>query len=237
MTPFESLSHEKLTKEKEIKLAEKIQKGSKRQSEAAVKALVLKSLREAVEYSRHLYHGLLEDSELMSVCYSALLANARRFNPRRGRFLQFCKARLRGAIKRNWQVRDVVKNASMKRRQENQDMTLPTFMHWETFLQNGFSDRPEIDEDFTPEPLGVAEPDWQGIQAREQSAKIWNAIRRILKNDRAELILFCRYDQGLDFTDIAALLDMSRAGVQLAHKRSMQKLQAELAHLRELISE
>src|SRR5690242_20467963 len=103
--PFDDLP-EKITLEEEQLL---IKKGT---AEAKV-MLVMATMREAVKYCQGLSQngGEFKTDELISLCYDVLVKSAERFKPGYSRFMAFCKPRLRGAINRNWKVRDVVKHA------------------------------------------------------------------------------------------------------------------------------
>lgn len=229
MTPFESLPTGKLSKESEALLAVAIRKGSQK----AAEKLVLCSLREAVVYGKQFYGDVFSDSELISVCYGVLRSSAQRFDPSRQRFIAFCKCGIRGAIKRHWQTLDPVRNASVKRRKDGYNTHEPAFMDFDFICQTGGT---PSDPEATNEPLGVQQPDWEGLHARERSEMVWEKIKKIL-NQREELILYLRYDSGFNYGEIGSLLGISRTLVQEIHKASLEKLREKLEPWKQLITE
>lgn len=223
---FNELPEEKLTTEQEQALAKKIQAGNKIEENA--NQLAMSAMREAVVYARHVTRGLLQDDELISVCYTALLMNAKRFRPGMIRFFSFAKPGVRGAFQRNWTKKDTVKHATTISREE-----LP-YAH-----ENPPLTEEQIEENAKCNPVPDSEtvqPDFDGVFTRER----WDFVSGIIEgklNTQEKMILNLAFRCGLNFAEIGRMLGVSRAAVQGVSSRALKKVRCELLRRKRLFND
>ena len=218
MRPFDELPTERLPRATEDRLGARIQKYT-RQSD--INRLVLHNLREAINYAGRIARELLDEQTLLSVCYKELYRSAKRFRPGKTRFFAFSKAGIRGAIKRNWNNYDVVKNARPA------ELTLAHFKHHNNRLSEPFD--PQGYENFDCGDLqknGPAENfDFEGLNISEQFSALKSLIQAKL-TPQEQMIITLVYKSGMSFVGIAELLEISRPAVQSTHANALRKLRA-----------
>lgn len=211
-------------REFETALAKKIAKGD----EDALNSLVMANMREAVLYCRVVAREA-DDGVLMSVCYEALMASARCFNPAGIRFFAFSKARLRGAFCRKF-------NKEMQQQGNAPQLTgqgpKRSKVNDYTSLAMNDYDMPEYD------PIGrhgVTEADEQGIITRDD----WEHVQPLVEefcSDQEKMVLTLAYVTGFNFQEIGRLFDVTRSAIQRTHWRAIKKLRIELARRKQLFS-
>lgn len=198
MSLLDQFPAEKLTKEQEISLTNRHRFNS----------LVLGTMREAVAYARTCSNGKIEDSELVSICYDAMLKTAKRFDPRRGyRFFAFCKPRIRGALQDYWVAREPVRNAHTVPLEP-----VPTHSP----DPEGWAD---TDNPATP----TQEPEFEAINFREQFRKVSDIMARHC-TDRERAILIMVFTHSFTFEEAGDLFGISRQMVQNISAKAIEKI-------------
>jgi RNA polymerase sigma factor (sigma-70 family) len=215
---------DRLTTEQEESLAADIKGGS----EAAQTTLTMHNMREAVIYMRRVNRDELPDDELVGVCYAALMRNAKRFRPGWRRFFVFAKAGLRGAVKRHWKTRKIVRNA------ETVSMEAAHTEHAQRTDSEilGIDDvlRPVTPALFEPEQV---EPDFAGIFTRER----WEFVSKIIDakcSEQEKMVLSLAYQSGFNFQEIGNMLRVSRSAIQSVHARALKKVRCSLFRTKQL---
>lgn len=196
--------------------------------------LVLAHMREAFFYARQVCRARIEDGEIYSLCYKALVECAKNYQPDWQRFFAYSKANLRGNISRYWKTLDTVKNASLHETGE-----APIFESWGEILEAGES----IHDDGGPldsAPPTALEPahvdaDFDSINIREQLALIRPLMESKL-SEQERMVLDLSYTGGFNFEIIGKMLTpaVSRSAVQQTHARAIRKLRNELARQKKL---
>lgn len=176
-------------------------------TEEAYTALALFNMREAWVYTRQVCRGKLQDDEIYSLCYAALMKAAKRFNPvRRTRFFAYSKVYLRGELSRWWESKNLVKHAHL----HETELPLDT--------AGGLS-RPD---------LAQVQPDFQTIFANERWALVKPVMDSVL-SEHEKMILTLIYGSGFSYSAIGGLLDISRSAVGETHNRAISKVRVALA--------
>lgn len=232
MNPLDSFPSEKLTTPIEAALAARIQKGD----ENAVSELAVAAMHEAVTYTRHVCGAKIQDDELISICYDVLYRGARRFNPKyKVRFVAFCKAGLRGYVRRSWKSKDVVKGVNHDKIVSsggNSDTSEGPMGHSHISGNGALWD----DEDqITPEHE-IEQPDFASIAAHEK----WGILESVVKENcrpREREVLELVYRDGFNFAEVAKLLGVTRSAIQSTHSGAMKKLRVALAEKKRLLLE
>jgi RNA polymerase sigma factor (sigma-70 family) len=221
-TPFDDLP-EKITLEEEQTL---IKKGT---PEDKVK-LVMATMREAVKYCQGLSQngGEFKTDELISLCYDVLVKSAERFKPGYSRFMAFCKPRLRGAVNRNWKVRDVVKNAKTVPLEEAKAIE-----HREQKPKIITNDASPGEEEYAaasvPELSSqIFSPDCSEVFQHEELESIQEIVDSEL-NEHEKMVLNLVYKAGFNFAEVSRFLGVSRAAVQGTGQRAISKIKYHLA--------
>jgi RNA polymerase sigma factor (sigma-70 family) len=211
---FDSLPDIKLTSAEESALARDIQTF---QREDDINALVMANMREAVIYTRKTSNGFLADDELVSICYTALVKNARRFKPDWQRFFAFSKAGLRGDVTSHIRDLDAVKKSKMISRECLSDEYLAQRTPRDT------------EDDVCVEALTreVEQPDFDGMVTRERFAKIAPVVRECC-TEHEQMMLNLIYLNGYNFREAAELLAVSRAAMQTLHAKALKKIRCAL---------
>jgi len=161
--------------------------------------LVLHTMREAFVYARECCRASIPDDALLSLCYTALLASARRYKSAKGRFFPFCKVNIRGQISREWKRLNVVKHSD---RHESLDIEPKA---------------PEVE---------YAEPEF-GLMAIHERLELIKPILAMLTR-REQQIIELRYKSGFTFTKIGKLFGFSRQRIELTHRDALLKIKREL---------
>lgn len=216
--PLDSFSKIKLTTAEENKLAKRIRTGD----EAAVNALVMASMREAVIYVRRCVNGEIPDDELISLCYGILVRCARRFKPRWSRFIAFSKPALRGDVRRSWKEKDAVKGVPGENIVHPDFKPRPTRMHDRTIIWD--------DSDIVTPEHEITEPVLGEIDGKET----WSALTLLIKkicSSREHAVLELVYQGGLNFQEIAEKLGVTRSAIQRTHSVALKKLRDNLGDL------
>lgn len=206
---------------------------ARRNDRRAAEKLILHNLSEAVIYAKHFDRlRMFSDGELMSLCYDVLKKSVPRFKSKYGiRFFAFTKNRIRGAVKRHWSTREVVKNAGVNR--EDYDGT-PTFVVFTGGSDLHVSRGLELEETETCVQGGVASFDFGVIQNNESRNRIWATIKSKL-NPRQQMMVILVYLCGFNMQDAGRLLGISRSAVQATHAAALEILRDELSDFRELL--
>lgn len=208
----------------EIALAERIQKSKK---EDDINALALANMREAFLYSKRVCRSKIPDDEIFSLCYRALVRNAKRFNPAMGTtFMAFAKAGLRGAVCRYWETLDTVKHASMHEDEYEGIETDPGIPE--------IDDRSEFWEslqEIIGEKEGEAiEPEFQAIHNREVMKFVDKIIAEKL-SDQEQMVLTLYYKSGFNLQEAGNLLGVTRSAVQFTHQKALRKIRDRLSKI------
>lgn len=175
--------------------------------------VVLGFMREAVKYARKCCRGSLDDSELVSICYPALLQAAENYKARHGiGYFAFAKQYVRGAISREWRRRDVVRNSS--RYEDEEAPAAPPKPHDE---------------------LQPVQPDFESLDVRERWDLIWPVMQKRL-NDVERMVLVLRYKSGFSYEEIGRLRGVTRQAIQRTHAAAIRKLFHAVSHKRDILS-
>ncbi len=184
-------------------------------------ALVLGHMKEAFLYARRCCRELLPADEIYSLCYKALAHAVKNFKPAPGRprFFGYAKVYLRGEISREWKRKDVVKNSSshaelLQSEADTDDCPHDhDSVHFKPSFKAGFSDSQL--------------PEWSAILTRDLIEKLEPIIKDKLTNQE-QTVLAMHYSQDLNFSEIGALLGVSRSASQSTHGTALKKLRCAL---------
>ncbi len=199
-------------------------------------------MREALLYTRACCHGKIRDDALVSLCYDTMLKSARIFRPGGLRFFAYCKARLRGELKRYWKNLGTVRNAETV----SLDSAAPgkaLFQHRHGCHIPESSTRPyQVEpknvklahEDEEPPTVmeivgGTAEPDFDKIYMNDS----WSAVAEAAAKHCSDLertVLYLAYKLQLSFEEIGDLLDLSRQFVSVTSQKAIKKIRRALKH-------
>lgn len=197
--------------------------------------LVLAHMREAFYYTRHVCRGKIEDGDLYSLCYKALVECAKNFHPGATRFFAYAKANLRGNISRHWKNLDVVKNASEHEVGGNEKYA-PCRAGDDDTDQVRFDETNDVQvlSDTSLEPQSV-DPDFASIELRERLDLLKPIMEKKL-SEQERMVLDLTYTGGYNFEQIGTMLSpkVSRSAVQQTHARAILKLRNELARQKKL---
>lgn len=204
----------KLTPEREQELAT-------RKDEDSLNELAMHSLREAFFYARRCWPGV-ESGELLSVCFTSLLAAARNFRPGRIRFFGFAKAHLRGALKKYARTQDVVKRGPR-----------------ETEALPDVEEETEDSDDTTvhrrtAEPAATM-PALEQIHIMELWGEVAPLLHKVLTPEEA-MILELSFKGGLNLREIGELRGCSRAAMSLTKLSALKKLRRALLRAKKISS-
>lgn len=168
-------------------------------------ALALHNMREAFFYALACAHSLPPD-EVYSLCYKALSAAARNFEPgRTSRFFAFAKPYIRGEIYRTFKRYKVVTKA------ETTEIPVE-----------------EEDDQFEAfQKATMVEPDFQTIMAHDEWAGLKPLLAALKEKERMVLQLF--YQSGLNFRQIGDLLNVSRSDIQATHANAIKKVRCQVS--------
>jgi RNA polymerase sigma factor (sigma-70 family) len=197
--PFDTLPECTLTQDEERNL---FREWRRTKNDEVLVKLVLNNMRQAVLYARRICREQFEDGELISVCYSAMLRQARRYNPnRRLSFFTFAKIGVRGDVNRYFRQLDTVK---MSKR-----VSVPDW-------GEGINRKVEyVDNESAQTP-----------QTRDDARFILRSIRRCC-SEREQVMFALTYFGCLGFNETARLLGISRSAVQAMHRRSLEKVRGD----------
>lgn len=180
--------------------------------------LVMDALAEAVPYARTCSNGRLPDDELTSICYEAMMKCAKKYDPKRGKFFSYCKARIRGALLRHWSVAGaVVKNAECVPFNTGRVDTSPASK--ELTLPGEFTE---------PDDGGMfVEPDFERIDFHER----WNQISGILArvcSDREHALIQLVYSMNFTFAEAGKRFNISRQAAQVIVAKVIDRVKEQL---------
>lgn len=201
--------------------------------------LVMNSMREALLYTRECCHGKIRDDALVSLCYETMTKSARIFRPGHLRFFAYCKARLRGELKRYWANLGTVRNAETV----SLDSATPgkAFQHRQGCHTPESSTRPyrvpdksvkHAAEDEEPPTVleqigGITEPDFDRIFVNDA----WSVVSKAAAKHCTDLertVLYLAYKLQLSFEEIGDLLDLSRQFVSVTSQKAIKKIRRAL---------
>lgn len=214
------LPEEKLTPSEEAFL-------SNEACESAWNRLTLHNMREAVPYATKCCRAALEESEVYSLCYTALMKAARNFRPMGVRFFAYAKVYLRGELSRTWRTKDVVRSSSMH---ETGPEPSGTRRHSPSPNSDDAEDGETAScEDGAPLEPDFVEPEYAALDLKEKWAVISPLIQVVL-NERERTVIKLYYESGFPFEEIGIMLvpSVSRAAVQSTHCRALKKIRAAL---------
>jgi RNA polymerase sigma factor (sigma-70 family) len=220
---FNSLPSEKLTPEQEGALV-------KKNTEDAFIELAMANMREGVIYARHITRGLLEDDEIISVCYETLLRNAKRFRPGIIRFFAFAKPGIRGAFSRNWKKKDTVKNGETVSIDWRPPPPIDMDNHSLEDVTNELAKQNPIPES------EITQPDFDGVFIRER----WELVSGVIAlklNEQETMIINLAFRCGLNYAEIGRMLGVSRAACQGVASRALKKVRCELLRRKRLFND
>lgn len=204
--------------------------------------LVMTAIREALLYTRKCSYGKIPDDALLSLCYETMLMSAKIFKPGRLRFFAYCKARLRGAVKRYWRSLETVRNAetvsldvespykpgfrrgSSKRLGPIEVRTKPFVLERPTPIYEDEDESPPTMSDIMG---GVVEPEFEKMQLNDSWELISTAMRRYC-TDQEKTVLYLAFKCQLSFEEIGDLLDISRQFASVTAKKAINKLRRAL---------
>lgn len=201
--------------------------------------LVMNSMREALLYTRECSRGKIRDDALVSLCYETMTKSARIFKPGRLRFFAYCKARLRGELKRYWENLGTVRNA--------ETVSLDSAMPGKMFQHRSGShivesstkpyqvpsgpNRLTIEDEEPPTVLeqigGISEPDFDRIYMNDSWKAVSHAAARCC-SDLERTVLYMAFKLQLSFEEIGDLLDLSRQFVSVTSQKSIKKIRRAL---------
>jgi RNA polymerase sigma factor (sigma-70 family) len=224
---LDGLPEHSLTPDEENIFARRIQKFN---STPAIQALVLHNMREAIPYATRCCRAGLEESEVFSLCYSALMKAVSNFKPDNIRFFAYAKVYIRGEISRTWKKRDVVKASSL-----HETSPEPVFIRRMITGEDRESEREWVVRDIKPIEPDFVDPEFRLIDLKEKWRVVEPLIRRVL-GDRERTIIKLYYEAGFPFEEIGDLLvpNISRQRVQIIHNEAIVKLRRALIHDKKL---
>lgn len=210
------LPEEKLTTAQENALA-------KRGTPAAHNKLVMHNMREAIKYTKRVSNNAIPDEQLLSVCYAAMMAAARRFKPDWARFFAFSKAHLRGALKEHFNAQKVVKQGHVVSREE-----LKSAMH----ERNGTGeliDNPNAAGGDVEVITGeIQDPDFKSIKLREQWALVLPLLKGKLLSEREAMVIDLHYNAGFTLADIGKKLGVTCEAIRHIRGKALKKVRTKL---------
>lgn len=208
----------KLPATEEAALAGRIAQGGPA-GETALNTLVLANMQEALLYTRRVCDYKIRDDVLVSLCYQELMASGKRFKAARGRFFAYAKAGLRGRLadyKKTWSVvRNSTECLSLDVGGAEQDVHPNQTRLW--CNKHGQEVAREIVTGEIEEPKiqsWIAQDQWEAVKRQ-----VWHRL-----SEQEQMVVTLTYDGGLNFSEIGKLLDVSKAAVQIMHKRALKKL-------------
>lgn len=217
VTPFDVLPLATLTVEQEMKLATKIQ--SDRFTEEDVNALVMNNIKQACLYGKRCSYGKIHDDEVLSICYAALVQNAKRFKPGGIRFFAFAKPGIRGALIRSWTLKETVRNAktsSLDEMLENQTKRC------------GENDATGTEcPDRQDQPQEVFERSEEFNFAELTREEEWRNVEIVMGNvcsEQEQMVIRLTYKGNFSFQEIARLRGVTRAHAQSLHEKAIAKI-------------
>lgn len=192
--------------------------------EAARETLILANLREAVHYLKgSAKTRSLSDGELLSAAYEGLQAAVVNFQPDRIRFFAYAKAFVRGAASKARRAHNVV-----KRVRDTEPLPVePT----EDEVEDGELPCPQI----IPSELPPCElPDYEGLFARDEWARILPRLRKIL-GPKQRAVLELHYLGGLNLREIADMLGVTRSDIQHTKQVALRMLRNRMSDYNDML--
>jgi RNA polymerase sigma factor (sigma-70 family) len=183
-------------------------------TEEAKLSLVMHSMREAFLYAFKCSRGNLEEGEVLSACYLALVDATKNFNPHHSRGLRFfayAKPFIRGRTIAEFRAKDVVRRA-------RDHESLQVF---------------EDSDVYGPNEAAYSEPEIT------HSKEEWESLAPLIKkclNEREAAILDMYYKGGLNFRQIGDLLGVSRSHTQNDHRTALKKIRIYLLEQKRLFN-
>jgi RNA polymerase sigma factor (sigma-70 family) len=203
-------------------------KGIAKGNEGDLNELVMRNMREAFLYTRGMARSL-DEGALISVCYEALMRNAKRFDPARQRFFAFAKAGLRGAIYRNY---NKAKAGHPAKGVQCKPVGERTHVHRDPAIVSPLEAMQDYEQ---VSPENVIESDMEGIFTRDR----WELVKPIVAqkcSEQEKMVLTLTYESGLNFQEQGDLLGVTRSAIQRTHWRAVKKLRTELTRRKQLFT-
>lgn len=217
----------KLEPEREKEIARELVSGTAKEKTAAKELLVLHAMWESFFYARRVCRQQLDDDEIFSLSYDALTRAVENFHAGSARFFAYAKVYVRGAICKAWKAKDVVKNSSSHEslcieQDPYRDLSAnPTVdVEYDSGIGNPKGDAREFNKRKLVEDS--VEPELEKISLREEWAALQPLLRRLTAHE--QLILKLKYEQEMNFQQMADLLGVSRSATQFTHKKAIAKL-------------
>jgi len=210
-------------------------------SEDARVELTMQNIREAFLYVKKCCKNKINDDEIVSLCYTTLYRNAKRFRPGKIRFFAFAKVALRGAISDYWSSIETVKNAS-KHYTDEPKMRGPMYryklgdeggQYHEELTTTGIhlNERKYFEGDIF---VDTVEPEFDLINIRERYAIVRKIVDDCL-TAQERMILDLVYISGFTFEQIGELLDVTGSAAERTHSTAMKKIRRELKRRGQLL--
>lgn len=163
-------------------------------------ALVMSNMAGATDYMRRICRGAKTREELISLSYQALARAAENFRAQGKSFLHYAKSYLRGEVARDWERRQVVRNAPNSSVVEFSEEVLAE-AHAPTFFD---------------------ELDFQSIETREETQALKRCLKRLTPYERQ--VIRMHYIEGKTFQDIGTMMKVGRSAVQATHAKAVLKM-------------
>lgn len=173
-------------------------------TETSHEELTMRSLHQALPYSRKVCKSAFDDSELLSVCYAGLMRAARCFKPAQKRYFAFAKVFIRSEVYKAWRSRDIVKNA---------------YEH-QVPLENG-----EQPKTLLPDSVQF---EFGSIHVKELWEQIAPVMEKVL-TEQEKTVFTLRYAAGYTFAGIGKLLGVSGNAAEGSHARALKKIRRALS--------
>lgn len=198
-------------------------------SEESRVELTMRNMREAFLYVKKCCKAKIADSEIVSLCYTTLYRNTKRFKPGGLRFFAFTKVALRGAISDYWTATQVVRNARQCSESEMYRSmgAKPDQMEGhddEIYCAGLHAEQPTFEGGLV---IQTVEPEFNLIHLRERYGMVKTIMERKL-TDQERMIIDLVYTSGFTFEQIGDLLGVTGSAAENTHSTAMKKIRREL---------
>jgi RNA polymerase sigma factor (sigma-70 family) len=169
--------------------------------------IIVNHLLFAATYARRFTKGKLPDNEVVSAANLGVMKAYEAFDYKRlTRFAAYVKHYIRAELAALWRSKNIVDyNGNFPAPIDGEELTLL-----------------DVDE-------GIVQPDVESLDTRRFVMETLEAAKGVL-TARESLILHRHYEEGLNFREIGDALGVSRAAIQAAHAKALEKLRKELKH-------
>lgn len=176
--------------------------------------LVMHNMREAFFYGRHVSYNALEDDEVFSAVYLALMQAVKNYKPNMKksiRFFGYAKPYIRGVVYKELKTRfRVVKNSKHESIQ--------------IFANDNYMTDDEAEGGVRQASIfGSVQPEYDQIDTNERITLVRSAMKRVLSEHERMVVELCYFGR-FDFRAIARMLGVTRSAVFNSHLRAMKKV-------------